>query len=209
VTLTPADIKAQKFPIVFRGYAVGAVDAFLDRVHADLARALADAAAGAGLAAPSGPAGDDRPVASASSEAGTGRPAEVQNGPAARALRTLARAEETAEQVVADATAEAEDIRAGARADAGDIIAAARAESGRIEAESDLRRQREVGALVGRAQQLRAEIDRLSGLERRYRDALQALLAEQQRLLEHRIPVPDAATGAELTSAAEDLDSAA
>jgi hypothetical protein len=42
--------------------------------------------------------------------------------------------------------------------------------------------------MSGQAQQLRAEIDRLSGLERRYRDALQAVLAEQQRLLEQRIP---------------------
>ena len=49
-------------------------------------------------------------------------------------------------------------------------MSAARAESGRIDAEMNQRRQREVGALLVQAQQLRAEIDRLTCVERQYRD---------------------------------------
>jgi vacuolar-type H+-ATPase subunit H len=131
-----------------------------------------------------------------------------------RALRTLARAEQTAEDVVADATAEAEQLRAAARAEAQEITAAARTESGRLEAELQAERQREVGALVLETQQLRAEIERLTTLERRLREGIRAWLAEHQRVVEHHrgeephVPV-DVAPAAPLTLCTDPLHSAA
>src|SRR4051794_24890938 len=136
-------------------------------------------------------------------------PAAPGTDTAARALRTLARAEEMAEQMLAEAVAEAEGIRARAHGEAEEIVGAARVESGRVESELQARRQRELGALVMQAQQLRVEIDRLGGLERRYRDGLQELLAQQQRLLEQRVPVLDAAMKAEVADADDALRSAA
>jgi hypothetical protein len=127
-----------------------------------------------------------------------------ESGQAARALRTLARAEEMAEQMIAAAAAEA---RARARVDAQEIIATAQAERGREESELHLHRQPELGALVMEAQHLRVEIDRISHLDRQYHGALQALLAEQQRLLEQRTPRASAATGE--PPATEDLRPAA
>jgi DivIVA domain-containing protein len=194
VSITPADVEAQTFPIVFRGYKVEAVDAFLDRLRDDLGRMLPDPAATA--------ASTDRAAGFPDQAAG---PVDPLAGPgtdtAARALRTLARAEEMAEQMLAEAVAEAEGIRARAHGEAEEIVGAARVESGRVESELQARRQRELGALVMQAQQLRAEIDRLGGLERRYRDGLQELLAQQQRLLEQRVPVLDAAMKAEVADA--------
>jgi DivIVA domain-containing protein len=200
VTITPADVEAQTFPIVFRGYKVEAVDAFLDRLRDDLGRMLPDPASTAATAA----ASTDRAAGFPDQAA---RLVDPPVGPgtdtAARAVRTLARAEEMAEQMLAEAVAEAEGIRARAHGEAEEIVGAARVESGRVESELQARRQRELGALVMQAQQLRAEIDRLGGLERRYRDGLQELLAQQQRLLEQRIPVPDAAMNAEVAEVAD------
>jgi DivIVA domain-containing protein len=171
VALDPADVHDQAFRIVFRGYDVPAVDAFLDRVQAELAQRHTQPAHPAGTAG------------------GEELRTRDDDGAAARALRTLTRAEQTAEQVVADAAAEAEQLRTAARAEAEEIVAAARTESSRLEAELQLRRQQEVGALVLETQQLRAEIDRLGDLERRLRGDLQAWLAEHQRTLERHAPV--------------------
>ncbi len=207
MTITPADIEAQQFPIVFRGYKVEAVDAFLDRLQLELAGPGEERAAQDTLPPPAA----DRPAegADAPTSPDAGQPVDGDTGHAARALRTLIRAEQMAEQVVADAAAEAEEIRARAQVEAETVVAAARAENSRLDAELNLRRQREVGGLLVQAQQLRAEIDRLNRLERQYHDALHELLAEQQRMLEQRIPVVDAAAAEVPTSAAGDLRPAA
>lgn len=42
MSITPADIETQTFPVVFRGYKVESVDAFLDRLQADLTQMLDD-----------------------------------------------------------------------------------------------------------------------------------------------------------------------
>ena len=207
MTMTPADIEAQQFPIVFRGYQVEAVDAFLDRVQRDLAETGRERAQDASTTPWAGAA--DRPSVDAPTPTGAEHRVDVDTGHAARALRTLVRAEQMAEQMTADASVEAEETRARAQVEAETIVAAARAESSRLEAELQLRRQREVSSLLAQTQQLRAEIDRLTGLERQYRDALQALLSEQQRMLEQRIPVLDAAAADTLRSAADDLRPAA
>jgi DivIVA domain-containing protein len=180
VSITPADIEAQTFPLALRGYRVEAVDAFLDRLQAELGQVHP-------APTPEAPAAD---LATDPAEEGHG-------SRAARALRTLVRAEEMADEVLAEATAEADRTRARSQVEAGQIVAAAHAESGRIQAELRLRQEREVGALAEQAHRLRAEIDRLSHLERRYHDALQALLSEQQELLAQRLPVPDDATAAQ------------
>jgi cell division initiation protein len=207
VTVTPADIEAQQFPIVFRGYKVEAVDAFLDQLQQELAGTWEERAA-RGPSTPSAGGAADRPAADLPAPTGAGQPVDGETGHAARALRTLVRAEQMAEQVTAEASAEAAEIRARAQVEADTIIAAARVESSRLEAELKLRRQQEVGGLLDQRQQLRAEIDRLIRLERQYHDALQSLLSEQQRTLEQRIPVL-AATADALTSAADDLRPAA
>jgi hypothetical protein len=113
------------------------------------------------------------------------------------------------EELLADAAAQADEIRARAQVEAGDIITAARVECRRVESELQLCRQRELGALAGQAQHLQAEIDRLSGLESHYHAALQGLLSEQQRLLDQRVPGPDAEAAAEATSATAGLRPAA
>jgi DivIVA domain-containing protein len=208
VTIEPADIEAQEFPLAFRGYKVEAVDTFLDHLQAELAQTLAEHAARidpAGHAAAEAPGpGTDTSSATDADQLTDGWP-----GHAARAVRTLVRAEEMAEQMTAEATAQADEILARAQVEAGTIIAAAHAERGRIDAESNLRRHQEVSALVVRTQHLQAEIDRLAGLERQYREALHALLSEQQRLLEQRLPVLDAETADGGTSAADELRPAA
>lgn len=211
MSITPADVEAQMFPIVFRGYKVEVVDTFLDRLQAELAEMLADRAGEGATTAPAAAAPDEEPTPGTA----TSGPTEVDGlagreaGHAARALRTLARAEEMAEQVMADATAEADEARARAHVEAEDMITAAKVESGRVEAELQLRRQRELGALVMQTQHLRAEIDRLSRLERQFHEALQGLLSEQQLLLEQRLPVLDAETAAAASSAPDDLRPAA
>ena len=202
MSITPADIEAQTFPIAFRGYQVQSVDAFLDRLQAELGQLPAAPAAEAPTTGPTGDAAEQ--------QAGPGRDMRPEDGAhAARALRTLLRAEQMSEQMLAEVKAEADEIRTRAHVEAEEIITAAKVESGRVESELQQRRQREVGALLMQAQQLRAEIDRLSGLERKYREALQELLSEHQRLLEQRLPVVDVETAAEASSATDDGGAAA
>jgi DivIVA domain-containing protein len=210
VSITPADIEAQKFPIVLRGYKVEAVDAFLDRLQTDLAERLAAPAGERVMTASDAAAVDEEPKAGAavSTTLDADRLPGAEHGHAARALRTLARAEEMADQMMADAASEADEIRGRAHMEAEDIIAAAKGESDRVETELQMRRQLELGALAMQAHELRAEIDRLSRLERQYHDVMQAFLSEQERLLERRIPVPPAETAPEPPSA-EDADRAA
>jgi DivIVA domain-containing protein len=200
--LDPTFIRDRKFRLVMRGYDVQAVDAFLELLQSELTETVADrdaerataetatAAAGAGVsgAVPRGD-GDD--------------------GTAARALRTLARAEQMAEQVMADAAGEVQELRARAQAEADEILTTARRESARLEAELQVRRQRDVGALVIETQRLRTEIERLSTIERRCLEGMQAWLCEQQRALEQHRPVTDVVPAAVAPLRADPLDPAA
>jgi DivIVA domain-containing protein len=187
VTLTAAEISTQQFRIVFRGYDVQEVDAFLDRLHEDLARREDGPAAAPTAEAPT----DPLPPA----DRGT---APTDEAPAARALRTLQRAEEMADQLVADAAAEAATIVGAARIERETLLAEARERGAREDAELLQRRQREIGALALHREELQAELTRLAGLETGARRALEAWLAEHQRLLGRPVPGDPAVPGATL-----------
>jgi len=219
VPIDPTDIEAQRFRIVFRGYDVEAVDAFLDQVQRDMAELIAareslravtarpeDAPAATQDPAPAGEADGRLPGGPDDDAAGVG---SAQGGPAARALRTLVRAESMAEQTIADAVTEADEVRARAEAEAERILAAARTESGRVEAELQQRREREIGALVLRTHELQAEIDRLRAVARQCQDGLRDWLAAHERLLGERLPVLDPELGAGAGNAPEALRPAA
>ena len=131
MALTPVEVESTQFRVAFRGYAIDEVDAFLDRVQAELSRLLTEQAPAA--AAPVAPA-------SASEPSTEGQEA---------ALRTLLLAQRTADQAVAEARAEAEQIRTAAREEADAALASARQEaetartSASAEAESTLTSARE------------------------------------------------------------------
>jgi DivIVA domain-containing protein len=175
VPIAPADIENQTFRIVFRGYDVLEVDAFLERIQKELARPAGD-----------GPASGDGPPGSGAASARDGDSADPETALPARALRILRHAEQMADHMLAEAAVEAEQIRMQAQAEGEQIVAGARAESSRAEAENFLLRQREQRALVHRCEELRAEVDRLSGFERGVRESLRAWLSQHQELLERR-----------------------
>jgi DivIVA domain-containing protein len=177
VTLRPEDIKAQQFRVVVRGYKVDEVDAFLERVHRELAWA-----AEAGTApAPAGPPKAPADAATAPS----GEPGRSEQDPiSARALRTLAIAQEMADKVAATAAADADQVVSDARVTADQIVAEAQVEAGAVLAELQVRRRHEVESLEARVQQLRAETERLTQLERHCRESLQRWLAQQQLLVD-------------------------
>jgi DivIVA domain-containing protein len=177
VTLRPEDIKAQQFRVVVRGYKVEEVDAFLERVRRELTPATGTEAAPAST-----------PPEGTSAEGSHATTVDVTHSGddalSARALRTLAIAQEMADKVAAAAAAEADQVLSDARVAADQVVAEAQAEAGAVLAELQVRRRREVEALEARVQQLRAETERLSQLERHCRESLQRWLAQQQLLVD-------------------------
>ena len=158
--IDPAAVRAQEFRVVFRGYDVEEVDAFLDWIEQELTR-------------------------SAGSPVGVA-PADPAPADPGRAVRTLLHAERAAEQMLAEAAAEAAAIRDRAHAEAREILAAARAEAAQLVAASHRLPSADVDELVGRGRRLYAELDRLSESERRCREQLQAWLDDSDRLLDQR-----------------------
>lgn len=174
--IDPAEIRAQEFRVVFRGYDVREVDAFLDWVEEELTRSSGET-----------PPGADADVAEPGASAEDGSTPSL-------ALRTLLHAERTAEQVLADATAEAAAIRARARVEAETLLAHAREEAAHIAAAAHLGSRSEIDQLVARGRVLRAELDRVDESERRCRDELRTWLDEHDRLLDQpSSPAPGAA----------------
>jgi cell division initiation protein len=172
VTIAPDEIEAQQFRVMFRGYDVEQVDAFLDRMQQEFTRLLAER--GPGTA----------PVPDGNSPAAPDAPAdEAPSGASARALRTLLRAEQMADQMIADAEAEAEEIRGQAQAERQQALADTRGECARVHADLTMQREQEVGALLVRLEQLQAEVVRLDDLESRARESLQRWIDQHQRLL--------------------------
>ena len=154
--IDPAIVRAQEFRVVFRGYDVAEVDAFLDWIEQELT-APAQVPAGAAPARP----------------ASAGTPAQ--------AVRTLLHAEQVAEQMVAEAIAEAAAIRERAEAEARGIIAGARAEAAHVAATAHRWTSPDTDELVVRGHRLRAELDRLGESERRCREQLESWLDEHGR----------------------------
>ena len=167
--IDPAEIRDQEFRVVFRGYDIGEVDAFLDRIEEELTR----------------PSGD----------AGAGTPAAADGAPPTAALRTLVHAERMAEQLLAEATAEATAIRAQARAEAAAVLADARAEAAQVVGAASRRPRPEIDDLVARGRRLRAELDRLGQADRHCRDELRSWLDEHGRLLDQPPPPASGAAG--------------
>ncbi|WP_158579880.1 DivIVA domain-containing protein [Geodermatophilus marinus] len=161
--IDPAALRSQQFRVVFRGYDVEEVDAFLDRLEEQLARPAE---------VPTAPE-DDGP-----------------GGLPGRAVRTLLHAEQMAEQVLAEATAEATAVRTRAQEEAEAILADARARAAQLTAGAHLRSASEVDELVARGRRLRAELDRLEESERRCREELHGWLDAHGRLREPRPPAP-------------------
>jgi cell division initiation protein len=197
VPLTPADIHAQQFRVVFRGYEIGEVDAFLDRLEEELTRLWSASARGDEV--PTG--ADHRPAPPPAAAAGhLGDPAAGgtrEDEAASRVLRTLLRAEQMAERTVADAIAEADEIRARARAEAEVVLADARTEASQVSALMRKRSQGEVDDLVARGRRLRAHLDRLGEQERRCREALRTWLEEHEALFDQRPPAASPAPAAQ------------
>jgi DivIVA domain-containing protein len=177
VTIRPEDIKAQQFRVVVRGYKVEEVDAFLEVVRRELTR-LSEAAADHA----SGPEPDaEKGTSSASSGAARRGDDEALS---ARALRTLAIAQEMADKVAATAAADADQVLSDARKTADQLVAEAQSEADAVLAELQVRRHHEVQSLEARVHQLRAETERLTQLERHCRESLQRWLAQQQLLVD-------------------------
>jgi DivIVA domain-containing protein len=176
VTLRPEDIKAQQFRVVVRGYKVEEVDAFLEVVRREVSRLTEAASHHAVTPAPE-------------AKAATGSPTS-RNEPgddetlSARALRTLAIAQEMADKVAATAAADAGQVLSDARKTADQLVAEAQSEADAVLAELQVRRHHEVQSLEARVQHLRAEIERLTQLERHCRESLQRWLAQQQLLVD-------------------------
>jgi cell division initiation protein len=192
VPITPADIQEQRFRIVFRGYDVEAVDAFLDQVHDELVRLTAQPPDVGGGTAPAAPTVADSDPATDDAAA-----------PSTRALRTLQRADQMADQLLVEATAEADQIRAAAQAQAEQLLEEARTERDRIQADELLRRQRELHALSLRCEELHTEIDGLGTIQRRAHASLRAWLSEGQELLERHPVVVEQEVAGELVAPAD------
>jgi cell division initiation protein len=172
VTFAPDEIEAQQFRVMFRGYDVEQVDAFLDRMQQEFTRLLAERGPG------TGPVSDGNPSATSDTPADEAAP-----GPSERALRTLLRAEQMADQTIAEAEAEAAEIRAHAQAERQQALAETRAECARVHADLTVQREQEIGVLLVRLEQLQAEVARLDDLENRARESLQRWIDQHQRLL--------------------------
>jgi DivIVA domain-containing protein len=170
VTIAPDEIEAQQFRVVFRGYDVEEVDAFLDRMQQEFTRLSAESESGAGP--------DGNPSAALDVLADEAAP-----GLSARALRTLLRAEQMADQMIADAEAEAEQTRVQAQAERQQALAETRADCARVHADLTVQREQEIGALLLRLEQIQAEVIRLNDIESRARESLQSWVDQHQQLL--------------------------
>lgn len=171
--ITSADVRRKEFPLAFRGYAVDDVDAFLASIEAELDRLASLSPA---------------PVDAAAED------------PLSRSLALLRLAQQTADASLAEAQAEADQLRAASLEDAELLLAQAATEAERLRTQAAAEAERIVmeakicaEGLVAEARaetgRLTADLSRLQHLDRTYRDRLQMLLVEQQRLLDEDVPV--------------------
>lgn len=207
-SLRPEDIETVQFGTTGlgrKGYVEAEVDAFLDRVQAELTRLLAEnaelrsrldvaeselARLGAGDA--TGPAVVPELVSTAS--AGSPPPAEAAARLLALAERTadehtaqaradaeqlLATARSEAEQTLTQARAEAEQARSSAHEEAAAVREQAGAEAEAARAAAEERERRVLGELEAQRSALNAQVEQLQAFEREYRARLRAHLEEQ------------------------------
>ena len=124
MALTPSDVEQKTFSTALRGYDLDEVDDFLDEVVASL-RDLQDQLAEAKSSAPATTEVETTPVPT---------PVPVDESAVGRALVA---AQETADQIVAEAKTEGERIREEAKADAGSWAAERDAKKAQAEAEME------------------------------------------------------------------------
>lgn len=182
--LTPSDVANKLFGKEFRGYAMDAVDAFLDEVEGELTRLLTENSLLArGVAAAPVPAAPQLPVAQPlppaqpvpfvqPTLAAAIAPGETQEA----ALRTLLMAQRTADQAIAEARAEA-DV----------MVGQARTRAQQINLEVDARSAAVLDELQGRRRELESRIEDLRAFEREYRLRLKAYLESQLNELDSRV----------------------
>ena len=173
MTLTPADVSAVTFRTALRGYHMGEVDAFLDRVATALARlGQENARLRAAVVDPAG-AGDEVPGR-------LPRPLPGESGEEA-ALRTLLLAQRTADQVVTDAREEGVRVVEAARAEVVELFAEAEARLNAVELEVDERRAEALAELAEERERLELEVAQLREFEREYRTRLRSHLESSLR----------------------------
>jgi DivIVA domain-containing protein len=160
--ITSADVRSKEFPLAFRGYAVDDVDAFLAGIETELDRLASHSLPQIDGAAPD---------------------------PSSQSLAVLRLAQQTADASLAEAHVEAAQIRAAALEEAELLRAQSAAEAERIVIEAQICAEGLVAEAHAEAGRLTADLSRLQHLDRTYRERLQLLLSEQQRLLDGDPPV--------------------
>ncbi len=184
--LTPADVHNVAFKkpsIGKRGYDEDEVDAFLDKVEAELARLIEE---NAELKAQAGQAGGGQTVPLTKS----GEPAMSSGDAHSAAARLLGLAQETADRLTSEARAEAEKAVADAKSQAealmSDVTTRAeaaerdsRTKAENLDREAKERYDQTLGKLNDERVGLEKKIDDLRGYEREYRGRLKSWISDQ------------------------------
>jgi cell division initiation protein len=162
MTLTPKDIDNQVFKEKFRGYDQDEVDAFLDKVSAEVVQLLRER--------------DELKQRLATVQQDAAESVEAE-----RLLkRTLLTAQRTAEQTVGEARRAADEILARARAEAEQLIADSRTQAAK-----------EQEQLQTQALQLRDAVRDLRRFREEYRERVRGTIAEHLAMFERSGDLPD------------------
>ncbi|MBM9469262.1 DivIVA domain-containing protein [Nakamurella leprariae] len=190
--LTPADVHNVQFKkpsIGKRGYDEDEVDAFLDKVEAELTRLIELHNDAGGTAGPGIAAAPAQPSAVDAADAPT------------HAARLLTIAQETADKLTTEAQDRSEQLLAEAQAKADTLVTEAQAKADTTDAETQAKVQATLGDLDQQRAKLERTIAELREYEKEYRTRLKAWIHEQLGEL-------DAVGTREQASNGEDADEA-
>lgn len=183
--VTPRELRDCDIAESFRGYNRDEVNDLLDRAAATIEaldtrvrQLMAQFAEGGPSAAAAPGAGGEAPVVDQ---------AAAQEG----AARTLALAQRVADEAVAEAKAQASELLTSAESRSRQLIAEAEAEVRRVHEVERARLESELGELVGRRDQIGADVSALEVFERDYSARLLRAVQADLALLESRSPVMD------------------
>jgi DivIVA domain-containing protein len=167
--LTPADVHNVQFKkpsIGKRGYDEDEVDAFLDKVEAELTR-LIEQQNDAGTTGTTAAAAPAQPSAVDAADAPT------------HAARLLTIAQETADKLTTEAQDRSEQLLAEAQAKAETLVTEAQAKADATDAETQAKVQATLGDLDQQRERLERTIAELREYEKEYRTRLKAWIHEQ------------------------------